>query len=154
MALANLPVNHVGGVMDVVSVPLAMGGAVCFMEDFDPAGVLAAIERAGITLWGQIPTMFQLVAARPEFATADLSSLTHIGWGGAPMPRDMVARLRATGARLSTVYGLTESCVSVAYNDPDADDETLASTIEQARSAAGAAPGRSRRDARPGGHAG
>ncbi|MDL4777554.1 MULTISPECIES: class I adenylate-forming enzyme family protein [Thermomonosporaceae] len=129
VALANLPVNHVGGVMDVVSVPLAMGGAVCFMEDFDPAGVLAAIERAGITLWGQIPTMFQLVAARPEFATADLSSLTHIGWGGAPMPRDMVARLRATGARLSTVYGLTESCVSVAYNDPDADDETLASTI-------------------------
>ncbi|MBO2457934.1 class I adenylate-forming enzyme family protein [Actinomadura violacea] len=129
VALANLPVNHVGGVMDVVCVPIAMGGAVCFMEDFDPAAIPAEIERAGVTLWGQIPTMFQLVVVRPEFAAADTSSLRHIGWGGAPMPRDLVARLRATGARLSTVYGLTESCVSVAYNDPDADDETLATTI-------------------------
>ncbi|HEX2313919.1 MAG TPA: class I adenylate-forming enzyme family protein [Thermomonospora sp.] len=129
VALANLPVSHVGGVMDLVSVPLAMGGAACFMEDFDPAAVPAVIERARITLWGQIPTMFQLVLDRPEFAAADLSSLVMIGWGGAPMPREAVARLRTTGARLTTVYGLTESCVAVAYNDPDADDETLATTI-------------------------
>ncbi|SEG56431.1 AMP-binding enzyme [Thermomonospora echinospora] len=27
------------------------------------------------------------------------------------------------------MYGLTESCVAVAYNDPAADDETLATTI-------------------------
>ncbi|REE95794.1 class I adenylate-forming enzyme family protein [Thermomonospora umbrina] len=129
VALANLPVSHVGGVMDLVSVPLAMGGAACFMEDFDPAAIPAVIERARVTLWGQIPTMFQLVMARPEFAAADLSSLVMIGWGGAPMPRDLVPRLRATGAALTTVYGLTESCVAVAYNDPDADDETLATTI-------------------------
>ncbi|MGP4025849.1 class I adenylate-forming enzyme family protein [Actinomadura sp. 3N407] len=129
VALANLPVSHVGGVMDVVSVPLAMGGAVCFMEDFDPAAIPAAVERARITLWGQIPTMFQLVMARPEVAEADLSSLVYVAWGGAPLPRELVAPLRATGARLTSVYGLTESCVAVAYNDPDADDETLATTI-------------------------
>ncbi|GAA0545783.1 AMP-binding protein [Actinomadura livida] len=128
-ALANLPVSHVGGVMDVVSVPLAMGGAVCFMEDFDPAAIPAAVERARVTIWGQIPTMFQMVMARPEFAEADLSSLVYVAWGGAPLPRELVPPLRATGARLTSVYGLTESCVAVAYNDPDADDETLATTI-------------------------
>jgi acyl-CoA synthetase (AMP-forming)/AMP-acid ligase II len=129
VALANLPVGHVGGVMDVVSVPLAMGGGVCFMEDFDPAAIPAAIERAKVTMWGQIPTMFQLVMMRPEVAAADLSSLVYVAWGGAPLPRELVPPLRATGARLTSVYGLTESCVAVAYNDPDADDETLATTI-------------------------
>ncbi|WP_433334275.1 class I adenylate-forming enzyme family protein [Spirillospora sp. CA-294931] len=129
IALANLPVSHVGGVMDVVSVPLAMGGGVCFMADFDPVAIPATIERERVTLWGQIPTMFQYVMAMPGFADADLSSLEYVGWGGAPMPRDLVAPLRATGARLTTVYGLSESCVAVAYNDDDADDETLATTI-------------------------
>lgn len=129
VSLANLPVGHVAGLMDVVSVPLAMGGAVCFMEDFDPAAIPGVIERAKVTLWGQIPTMFQLVMARPEAAEADLSSLEYIAWGGAPLPRELVAPLRATGARLISVYGLTESCVSVAYNEPDADEETLATTV-------------------------
>ncbi|MBN3543713.1 AMP-binding protein, partial [Escherichia coli] len=114
--------------MDVVSVPLAMGGAVCFVEDFDPAAIPAASERARVTMWGQIPTMFQMVMAQPEFAEADLSSLVYVAWGGAPLPRELVPPLRATGARLTSVYGLTESCVAVAYNDPDADDETLATT--------------------------
>ena len=43
--------------------------------------------------------------------------------------RALVGRLRATGAQLGTVYGLTESCVAVAYNDDDADDATLAETV-------------------------
>ena len=45
------------------------------------------------------------------------------------MARALVRRLRATGAQLSTVYGLTESCVAVAYNDDDADDAILAETV-------------------------
>jgi acyl-CoA synthetase (AMP-forming)/AMP-acid ligase II len=45
------------------------------------------------------------------------------------MTRALVGRLRATGAELGTVYGLTESCVAVAYNNDDADDATLAETV-------------------------
>ena len=45
------------------------------------------------------------------------------------MPTELVPTLRATGARLGTVYGLTESCVAFTYADPDASDEQLASTI-------------------------
>ncbi|WP_460370325.1 class I adenylate-forming enzyme family protein, partial [Actinocorallia lasiicapitis] len=129
VSLANLPVSHVGGVMDLVSVPIAMGGSVAFMEQIDPAAVPGVIERAGVTLWGQIPILFQLVLSTPAWAAADVSSLRYVGWGGASMPRELIPALRATGARLDTVYGLTETCVSVAYSDPDADDETLATTI-------------------------
>ncbi|WP_106400355.1 class I adenylate-forming enzyme family protein [Actinocorallia populi] len=129
VTLANLPVSHVGGVMDVVSVPLAMGGAIRFMDDFDPAAIPGVIEESKITLWGQIPLMFQYVLMTPQYADADLSSLKHIGWGGAPMPRETLSALRATGARLTSVYGLTESCVAVAYNDETADDESLTTTV-------------------------
>ena len=81
VSLANLPVGHVAGLMDVVSVPLAMGGAVCFMEDFDPAAIPGVIERAKVTLWGQTPTMFQLVMARPEAAEAEpvVAGVHHVG---------------------------------------------------------------------------
>ena len=130
VCLANLPVDHVAGVMDLGCIPLAMGGSLHYMEDFDPEGVLSAIESGGITMWGQIPTIFAYVTALPRWATADLSSLRFVGWGGAPMPVELVAELRRrTGARLGTVYGLTESCVAVAYNDEDAADATLAETI-------------------------
>jgi acyl-CoA synthetase (AMP-forming)/AMP-acid ligase II len=127
--LANLPVDHVGGLMDQVGETLAMGGSLHFMEHFNPQETLALLQRQRITRWGQIPTMFQMVVLLPEFDRADLSSLRQVGWGGAPMAHALVGRLRATGAQLGTVYGLTESCVAVAYNDDDADDATLAETV-------------------------
>ncbi len=127
--LANLPVDHVGALMDQVGETLAMGGSVHFMERFSPQEILELLQTRRITMWGQIPTMFQMVVSLPEFDRADLSSLRRVGWGGAPMARALVRRLRATGARLGTVYGLTESCVAVAYNDDDADDAILAETV-------------------------
>lgn len=129
VVLANLPVSHVAGVMDLGCIPIAMGGTVQFAEAFDPRGVLELIERERVTMWGQVPPIFHACASLPEFRSTDLSSLRYVAWGGAPMPLDLVTTLRRTGARLGTVYGLTESCVSVAYNDPGADDETLAHTI-------------------------
>lgn len=128
--LANLPVNHIAGVMDLGCIPLAMGGSLHYMEDFDPDGILTLIEAERITMWGQIPTIFQYVASLPRWETADLSSLRFMAWGGAPMAAELVTALRRrTGAQLGTVYGLTESCVAVAYNEPDAGDATLAETI-------------------------
>jgi acyl-CoA synthetase (AMP-forming)/AMP-acid ligase II len=127
--LANLPVDHIGALMDQVGETLAMGGSIHFMERFSPQETLELLQTRRITAWGQIPTMFQMVLSLPEFDRADLSSLRQVGWGGAPMSRALVGRLRATGARLGTVYGLTESCVAVAYNDDDADDATLAETV-------------------------
>ncbi|GAB2662251.1 class I adenylate-forming enzyme family protein [Gordonia jinhuaensis] len=128
-AIANLPVNHVAGLLDMAGVPIASGGCIHFMAEFDPDGILELIERERITMWGGVPTILALTAARPAWKTADLSSLRYLVWGGAPMPIGLIPQLRATGASLSTVYGLTESCVSVAYNDPDATDEQLAATI-------------------------
>ncbi|PBC69565.1 acyl-CoA synthetase (AMP-forming)/AMP-acid ligase II [Streptomyces sp. TLI_235] len=127
--LAYLPVNHLAGVMDVGVMPVALGGCLVYQEHFDPDGVLDLLQRERITVWGGIPTMFQLVTERAGFGSTDLSALERITWGGAPMPTRLIGRLRRTGAKLGMIYGLTEACVALTYSDDDADDEALATTI-------------------------
>lgn len=127
--LNNLPINHIGCVGDISTTTLVAGGAIVFMERFDPAGVLDEIERARVSHWGQVPTMFQLTLAQPGFAQRDLSSVEHVLWSGAAMPRETLAELAKLNVRLSTCYGQTETCGSVTYSDDDAPFEQLAETI-------------------------
>jgi acyl-CoA synthetase (AMP-forming)/AMP-acid ligase II len=128
-SICNLPVNHIGFMGDISSYVLVAGGTTFYMERFDPPAMLDLIERERITGWGQVPTMFQLALATPGFAARDLSSLQWIIWGGSSAPRDMIAALQRTGARLATSYGSTETGGSVTYTDPDADLDTLAETV-------------------------
>jgi len=127
--IAYLPINHVAGLLDLGGVPIAMGGSLHYLRLFDPAELLAMTENDRISMWGGVPTVMQLAAAHPNWASTDFSALKYLVWGGSPMPTELVPTLRATGARLGTVYGLTESCVAFTYADPDASDEQLASTI-------------------------
>ena len=100
--LVNLPVNHIGFMGDMCSYVLVAGGTAFFMERFDPAGILELIERERITAWGQVPTMFQITVAQPQYESADLSSLQSIVWGGAHAPKPLLETLAQTGARLAT----------------------------------------------------
>ncbi len=127
--IANLPVNHIGGVGDLCCTPLVAGGSIVFLERFDPAEVLATIERHRVTCLMQVPTILQVLVDHPEFATTDLSSLRAVYWGGAPLPLDVVRRYRALGVRLGTTYGMTEVTGSITYSDEDSTDETLAETV-------------------------
>ncbi len=127
--LVNLPVNHIGFMGDMCSFVLVAGGTSFFMEQFDPVGILDLIARERLTAWGQVPTMFQLTVAQPEFRTADLSSLELIVWGGASAPADLLEVLAESGARLATSFGMTETTGSVTYTRPDADLSELADTV-------------------------
>jgi acyl-CoA synthetase (AMP-forming)/AMP-acid ligase II len=127
--LAYLPVNHVAGLLDLTGVPLSMGASLHYLADFDPGTALQLMGREGITMWGGVPTVMQVTSAHPDWAKTDFSSLKHLVWGGSPMPVGLVPTLRATGARLGTVYGLTEDCVATFYADADATDEQLANSI-------------------------
>lgn len=127
--LSYLPIDHIGGLIDLGGVPLVAGGTLHLKEKFNTASVLDAIESDRINLWGGIPTIFALTLAHPRWATADVSSLSTIAWGGAAMPLGLLQELRGVGARMSTVYGLTEACVTVTYSDDNADDDVLTTTI-------------------------
>lgn len=127
--VANLPINHIGGVGDLCCTPLIQGGTIVFQERFDAHAMLSAVAEYGVNAFMQVPTTLKILAEHPDFATADLSNLRYISWGGGPLPIDVVRQWRALGVHLGTTYGMTEITGSVTYSAPDASDEELGGTV-------------------------
>ena len=130
--LVNLPINHIGCVGDLCCHALVSGGTIVFTPRFDPVASLDAIERHAITVWGQVPTMFQLTLDAPGFDPARLRSLQLLFWGGAHATPELVQRLHTLAPRIATSYGQTETVGSVAFTPADADIVTLQETVGRA----------------------
>jgi acyl-CoA synthetase (AMP-forming)/AMP-acid ligase II len=105
------------------------GGTVVFAERFDPSAVLDIIPRERITLFGGVPVMLQMIFDHPDYARANLSSVRAIGWGGAPVTRDLVQQMIATGAHLFTNYGLTEGGAVVSATPANYNVDILCDTV-------------------------
>jgi acyl-CoA synthetase (AMP-forming)/AMP-acid ligase II len=127
--LNNLPINHIGCVGDICGYALAGGGTIVFTPQFNAEGSLRLIEQEGITVWAQVPTMFQLSLGCGALEQYDLSSLGLIMWSGAAAPASLVALLATLAPRLVTCYGTTETLGSVTYTEFDAALSVLAATI-------------------------
>jgi len=130
--LVNLPINHIGCVGDLCCYTLVGGGTVVFTPRFDPVASLQAIRDERVTVWGQVPTMFQLTLDAAQFDPRWLSSLQLVFWGGAHASPELVARLRGLAPRLATSYGQTETVGSVAFTTPDAQPAVLQETVGRA----------------------
>jgi acyl-CoA synthetase (AMP-forming)/AMP-acid ligase II len=100
-----------------------------FADQFDPGETLDIIAREKITLFGGVPVMLESIFGHPSYATADLSSVRAVGWGGAPATRNLVRRMLATGAHLFTNYGLTEGGAVVTATPPTYSLEDLCDTV-------------------------
>ncbi|MCI4643594.1 MAG: fatty acid--CoA ligase family protein, partial [Hyphomonadaceae bacterium] len=126
--LNNLPINHIGSVGDILTSTIAAGGAVIMQQRFNPAEGFELMARHGATLWGQIPTMFQLALDDDSAHTADLSSLKCILFSGAPASPALIDRLRAICPNVVNAYGMTETVGSVTWAI-GCDREVLADTV-------------------------
>ncbi|MER5886285.1 long-chain-fatty-acid--CoA ligase [Streptomyces sp. NPDC001941] len=95
------------------------------LSAFDPATVLATIQRRGITDTVLVPTMIQMLVDHPEADAYDLSSLRQLTYGASPITAALVSRTRARlpGTRLVQGYGMTElSPLATVLQDADHDD--------------------------------
>jgi fatty-acyl-CoA synthase len=78
------------------------------------------ISRWRVTAWTNIPTMIMDLLASPNFDHYDLSSLKHIGGGGAAMPQAVAQRLlEQFDLQYVEGYGLTETAAPSHSNPPD-----------------------------------
>ena len=127
--LNNLPINHIGCVGDLGVYALAGGGTLVFAPRFDPAQTVQLIETQAITVWGQVPTMFQMTLDAPGFEPKRLSTLQWIFWGGAQARPDLVERLQALGVPLATSYGQTETVGSIAFTPQGANLDLLTNSV-------------------------
>jgi acyl-CoA synthetase (AMP-forming)/AMP-acid ligase II len=119
--LINTPLFHVSGLYAGAVTSLANGlKTVWTTGRFDPVRVMQLIEAERVTVWGPMGTMMQRVLSHPDFGRHDLSSVTQLGSGGAPLPSELLARMRDAfpNARTSVAigYGLTESTALATIN--------------------------------------
>ena len=103
------PMFHTGGLFVYTLPQIIFGGTTILMRQFDPRLVLELIERERVTIFGAVPTMYQMIAQAPNWAAADLSSLRFCTSGGAPLPVPLVEQYtREKGIRFKQGFGMTE----------------------------------------------
>lgn len=85
-------------------------GCTFFLDSaFDPAKALRMITEEKVNAFGGVPLLFERIAALPEFAGADLSSLRLATVGGARVSRALLEAWTAKGITLRQIYGQTEA---------------------------------------------
>ncbi|RMX08643.1 long-chain fatty acid--CoA ligase [Corticibacter populi] len=120
VTLSVVPMFHITGMVVVMHGGIYLGATQILMPrwDRDLAGRL--ISKWRVTSWTNIPTMVIDLLASPNFASYDLTSLRHIGGGGAAMPQAVAQRLlEQYGLRYVEGYGLTETAAPSHSNPTD-----------------------------------
>jgi fatty-acyl-CoA synthase len=116
-----VPMFHITGMVSLMHSNIYTGSTLVMMPrwDRDLAGWLISSHK--VTAWTNIPTMVIDLLGSPNFANYDLSSLVHIGGGGAAMPQAVAQRLfEQFELRYVEGYGLTETAAPSHSNPADA----------------------------------
>ncbi|MEI2417831.1 AMP-binding protein [Orrella sp. JC864] len=93
--LGVMPLYHTMGVRSLLSMALVDGLFVC-VPRFDPAQTLACIRDERITCLYLVPTLYHDMLAWREKHGGDLSSVSKLGFAGAPMHDALLKRLNET----------------------------------------------------------
>jgi long-chain acyl-CoA synthetase len=116
--LLSVPLFHVTGCHGMLLGSLAYGGKIVMMHKWDPRIALELIEQEEINIFSSVPTMVRQLLDVNETEKRDLSTVTNIGYGGAPAPPDLLRRIKVAmpvvGA--SNGWGITETSAGIATN--------------------------------------
>lgn len=103
------PMFHTGGLFVYTLPQVIFGGTTILIRQFDPVQVLSLIERERVTIFGAVPTMYQILTQAANWAQVDLSSLRFCTSGGAPLPVPLVEQYtREKHIRFKQGFGMTE----------------------------------------------
>jgi fatty-acyl-CoA synthase len=101
------PLNTSAGFVQLMH--YTVQGCTIYLEaQFDPLRALRLIEQERINCFGAVPSFFEFIAALPEFAAADLSSLRLASVGGARVSRQLLEAYKTKGVTIRQIYGQTE----------------------------------------------
>lgn len=105
------PLFHCAG-SHVFAVPtMYKGGAVVIEEAFSPDRTLKNLVETGSTIFFGVPAMYAILLNKPELKNYDFSQLRLFCYGAAPMPYELVKRLKDTfpQVKVQNLYGQTEN---------------------------------------------
>ncbi|HUK70172.1 MAG TPA: long-chain fatty acid--CoA ligase [Streptosporangiaceae bacterium] len=117
IALTVLPLFHVFGLSSILNICVRFGCTMSLVPRFDPAAVLAAIERDRATIFEGVPTMYIALLAHPELDKYDVSSMRVAISGGASIPSPVLDAFEEHfGVLILEGYGLTETASTTTFN--------------------------------------
>lgn len=116
--VAVLPQFHTGGINLHALPMLLVGGTVVVPRTFDANEVLGLLGDGATAFFG-VPTIYQMLAEHPDFATTDLSGVRSWAAGGAPMPVPLLERLGEVGIGVQQGMGMTETGPTVFLLDEE-----------------------------------
>jgi len=107
-----MPLFHIGAMSMALGVHFR-GGTAHLHRQYEPAEVLATIERERITMLHFAPTMIHMLLEQPEAAGCDFSSVRTVAYSAAPMPVPLLRRALDTfGKVFINLYGQSEVITS------------------------------------------
>lgn len=124
-----LPVNHIGGLVNITTAAWWDGQHIAFVPAFTPEAIIAALHRFEAVRLPAVPMLFRRCLDTPGFAAAARGRLVHALSGGAPLPRAVRDDLTMLEVDVQGMYGQTEMSGSACYTGPDDDAETTCSTV-------------------------
>jgi len=116
-----VPLYHIAGATNIMT-SLWTGRKLVLLPQFDAGQWLDTVQQERITHAFVVPTMMKKLLDHPDFRSFDLSSLTNLSYGGAPMPLSVIRRaLEAFPPACGFVnaFGQTETTSTLTVLGPD-----------------------------------
>ncbi len=128
--LNHMPVNHVSGATEIGTTSIVSGATQVLLEAFHPETTLQLIQKHKVTNFGQVPTMYAMEFALPNFDTYDLSSVQCCIVSGSPLSEDLATKIYNKMSRnISNDLGMTETAGLVTFTRKGAPPAEIASSI-------------------------
>ncbi|MEV0102389.1 AMP-binding protein, partial [Nocardia sp. NPDC050789] len=117
----SLPLFHVFGQACVMAVTLYAGASLSLLSRFDPARLLAMIQRDRLTFVSGVPTMWNaMLRAADGLDRSGFESLRMASSGGASLPGEVLRTFQERfGCVIREGYGLTETAGAATYRPLD-----------------------------------
>ena len=118
--LITVPFYHIAGLQAALAAVYG-GRTLVVMRQFDPGEWLRLAQEKQVNRAMLVPTMLKHIMEHPDFSEHDLSSLSVITYGAAPMPLEVIreAIARFPGARFINAFGQTETASTITMLPPD-----------------------------------
>lgn len=117
-----LPLFHVFGMTCGLNTAVATGATLALVPRFEPGAVLDMLEKAEVTIFQGVPTMYQALLAATADRDVNLPKLRTCASGGASMPVEVMKKFEQKfGCDILEGYGLSETSPVASFNHPDAE---------------------------------
>ena len=128
--ILTVPLYHIAGVQGVMAA-IYGGRTLIVQRQFEAKEWMELVEREKVNRAMMVPTMLKMLMEHPEFGAHDLSSLSVITYGAAPMPLDVIKRAMDEFPQVHFInaFGQTETAATITMLPPE--DHALDGTPEE-----------------------